>query len=153
MIRNYVKGEEVGMLSKIPTEFVWLIISLLALFVEVGSFQLITIWFSFGALVCIPFAMLGAPLGLQIALFFGVSIISMYALKPWAKTHFKPKEYRSLIGSECILTEDCDLRKGKTKIGDVEWQVRSDVMIPKGTIVIVTEVEGVKLIVKEKQEV
>ncbi len=141
------------MFSKIPTEFIWLIISLIALFVEVNSFQLISIWFAFGALICIPFAMLGIPLWSQIVLFFGGSIISMYALKPWAKTHFKPKEYRSLIGSECILTEDCNSRKGKTKIGDIEWQVRSDVMIPKGTAVIVTEVEGVKLIVKEKQEV
>lgn len=128
----------------------WLIVIIVGILIEICTFQLISIWFAVGAFISIPFAVFHAPAWIQFIVFFVASGFSMYLIKPLAKKHFKPKESRSMVGMELVLTEDCDQSKGKIKVRDVEWLIRSEEPIPKGTTVTVTRVEGVKLIVQEK---
>ena len=81
--------------------------------------------------------------------------------KPWAKKYINSRAQKtnvdSLIGKKTILTEDVDnLRQtGKAVVMGQEWTVRTDndgVKIPKGTLVEVINVSGVKLIVKRIKE-
>ena len=81
--------------------------------------------------------------------------------KPWAKKYINSRAQKtnvdSLIGKKTILTEDIDnLRQtGKAVVMGQEWTVRTDndgVKIPKGTLVEVINVSGVKLIVKRIKE-
>ena len=136
-------------------EAVWLTIAIVALVIEIATCGLFSIWFVIGAIGCIPLAILKVPIWIQVGIFLLISSACICLLKPWARKYFKTKEFRDLTGTSCIITEDVDpaTGSGKTKIGDVEWSVKSDTAIAKGTCVIVTGIEGVRLLVQIKKEV
>ena len=56
----------------------WLIIFVVCIAVEIGTMGLTTIWFAGGALIASIVAAIGAPIWLQVVLFFGVSFILLY---------------------------------------------------------------------------
>ena len=63
----------------------------------------------------------------------------------------------SLIGKKAVVTEKIDnlAQTGQVKINDVEWMARSffdGETIPKSTVVVIEEIHGVTLYVKEFKE-
>ena len=136
---------------------IWLVLLILFLGVEAATLGLTTIWFGGGAAVALIAAALHAPLFVQIALFFLVSLLLLFFTRPVAVKYFNKDRERtnveSLVGRQGIVTSEIDNLQsiGQITVGGQEWSARSSddgIIIPVGAVVIVTSVSGVKLIVK-----
>ncbi|WBW98260.1 NfeD family protein [Oceanirhabdus sp. W0125-5] len=140
---------------------IWLFILILFLVVEAVSSALVSIWFCFGALAAWICSIFTDSIGIQITIFFIVSILALIFTRPIIKKLIKSKgETRTncslLIGESGVVTEEIDNIRGlgAIKIKGNVWSAISlnDEKITKDTIVIVERIEGVKLIVRKKEE-
>ena len=136
--------------------FIWLIVLILTILLEVATMGLTSIWFAGGALVAVFAAMLNAPIWLQIIMFFVVSLLLLFSTRPIAVKYFNKNRTKtnvdSLIGKQAIVIADIDNLKatGQVAVNGQEWSARgpeSDSRIEKGAVVRITAVNGVKLIV------
>ena len=139
----------------------WLAMIIFFIVLELLTIGLTSIWFAAGSIGGLIVAALGGNVFIQAAVFLIVSVVLICLTKPWAKKYINSRAQKtnvdSLIGKKTILTEDIDnLRQtGKAVVMGQEWTVRTDndgVKIPKGTLVEVINVSGVKLIVKRINE-
>ena len=134
---------------------VWLALMVVFLVAEAQTVSLISLWFASGALVALLASLLHAPVWLQVLLFFAVSASLLACLRPIARKHFTPKLSKTnvdaIIGSRGYVTADIDnvSATGSVKLGAMEWTARSTTgcIIPKGTLVQVDKIEGVKVFV------
>jgi len=138
----------------------WIIVAGVALLIEAITTGLTSIWFTIGGFVAAVAAWLGAGLPVQIILFLVVSIALMLLVRPLAKKKVTgevvPTNADSLIGRKLVVIEEVNNREktGKAKVGDIDWTLRSinGTVIPKGSIVVVKEIEGTKLQVVSETE-
>ena len=140
---------------------IWLTLMIVFIVLEAATVQLISTWFAAGALAAMIVNLLGAPLWLQVTVFFTVSIVLLILLWPMARKHIKAKAVATntdaLIGRICPVTETIDpVEGGRVKIGDVTWSARSEQgdTIPVGALVKVLRIQGAKVFVETvKKEV
>ncbi len=141
--------------------FIWLAILTFFLVAEAVTVQLTTIWFAGGALVAALAAGMGAEEWLQIILFLAVSLILLILARPVLKKCLNKSMVRtnvnSLMGQSAVVIQKIDnlAQTGQVRINDIEWLARTSddkEIIPEKTVVTITEVRGVKLIVKVKKE-
>ena len=138
----------------------WIIVAGVALLIEAITTGLTSIWFTIGGFVAAVAAWLGAGLPVQIILFLVVSIALMLLVRPLAKKKVTgevvPTNADSLIGRKLVVIEEVNNREktGKAKVGDIDWTLRSinGTVIPKGSTVVVKEIEGTKLQVVSEAE-
>ena len=139
---------------------VGLVLMIVLLIVEGLVPGLVSIWFALGALAALLSALAGAPLWLQIIWFLIVSVASLALTRPLAKKYInsriQPTNADLTIGRECIVTEKIDNIRGTgaVAVGGKIWTARSaeDEKSPDiGDVVTVVRIEGVKLIVTEKE--
>ena len=139
--------------------YMWLIFLIVCIVVELATMGLTTVWFAGGALVAVIAAALGAKTWLQVVLFVVVSLVLLIFTRPIAVKYFNKERFKSnvegLIGKQAIVVGEISNLEGvgQVTVGGQEWSARSaddDVRIPVGTVVIVKEVNGVKLIVEPK---
>lgn len=136
---------------------VWTVLLVVLVAVEIATMGLTTIWFAAGALVATIAAACNAPLFVQIALFLIVSVLMLVFTRPVAMKYFNKDRAKtnvdSLIGQKGIVTgkinnlEGC----GQVTLNGMEWTARSAAqgcVIPEGSVVVVKEIHGVKLIVE-----
>lgn len=135
---------------------IWFGLLLAFLIVEAACpIHLVSIWFAAGALVAMLASFLGAAVWLQGLLFLTVSCTLVVLLWPFIKKFLNPKLAKTnidaVIGSEGYVIADIDnvSATGRVKLGAMEWTARSTSgkSIPKGTLVKVDRVEGVKAFV------
>ena len=139
----------------------WLIIFVVCIAVEIGTMGLTTIWFAGGALIASIVAAIGAPIWLQVVLFFGVSFILLYFTRPVAVKYFNKDRVKtnveSMIGKQAIVISEINNLQGigQVTVGGIEWSARTvqeGITLPVGCVVVVRAISGVKLIVEEKKE-
>lgn len=132
---------------------VWLVLLIGFIILEAACpIHLVSIWFAVGALAAAATAMLGGQIWLQVTVFAVVSGALLAALWPFVKKFLKPRLTKtnvdSVIGTEGYVTEDVDnlSATGQVKLGGMYWTARSTDgnIIPKGTLVRVDRIEGVK---------
>lgn len=134
---------------------IWLVLMIVFLIAEAATVVTISLWFAGGALVALVASLLGAPLWLQVALFFLVSAALLGSLRGIVRKHFTPKLERTnvdaIIGSSGYVTAEIDNIKatGTVKLGAMEWSARATAGAPiaVGTLVKVDKIEGVKVFV------
>ena len=141
----------------------WIVLMVVFLVVEAACpIHLVSIWFAVGALIASVVSLLGGQLWLQITLFLVASAALFAAFWPFVKKVLNPHRTATnvdaIVGTEGYILEDVDNLNaaGKVKLGGMEWTARSatGAPIPKGTLVKVDRIEGVKAIVSEvKQEI
>ena len=140
--------------------FYWLIIFVIALVVEIATMGLTSIWFAGGALIAWIFAKIGFGTTVQIVVFVIASILLLIITRPIAVKFFNTERQKtnaeSLIGECAIVTEEVDTlqAKGTVVIRGMEWSAKTDEpdgKIAKGKTVIVDGIQGVKLIVRDKE--
>lgn len=140
---------------------IWLVLLIVFLIIEAACpIHLISLWFAAGALVAAVASMLGAAVWLQIVLFFAVSVSLLVALWPFTKKFLKPRisptNVDASIGAKCYVTVEVDnlAAQGQIKLNGMEWTARSTSgeKIPKGTLVQVERIEGVKAFVSPVPE-
>ena len=139
----------------------WLAVLIVLLLVEIATLGLTTIWFAGGALVACVAALLHASIWVQIVLFLVVSVILLLFTRPVAVRYMNRNRTKtnvdSMAGKEAVVTEDIDNLKaqGVVQVNGLEWTARAENnqdVIPKGSVVEVTRVDGVKLIVRKREE-
>ncbi|WP_255883353.1 MULTISPECIES: NfeD family protein [unclassified Ruminococcus] len=137
--------------------FVWIGLALLALLVEAGTSQMISIWFSLGALggaICCIFT---DNIVIQVFVFIIVTTLSLVLTRPIVKKFkLKNSEVKTnidrVIGCEAMLTKPITKESpGEIKVlGDYWMAVSSDGSeIKSGTKVRVLEIKSTKLVVEE----
>ena len=140
----------------------WLIALIVFLVIEGVTVTLVCIWFAGGALISLLAAALHAPIWLQVLLFLLVSIILLVYTRPIAMKYFNKDREKTnvsgIIGKQAIVVDEIDNLQGlgKVTVGGQEWTARSaaeDQIIPVGTVVVVEEVKGVKLMVRSTSKV
>ena len=144
---------------------IWMVLMIGFVIVEAACpFHLVSIWFAAGALVASIVAMLHGAIWLQVVLFFVVSCGLLIAMFPLVKKVLNPKIEKtnvdSVVGTQGYVTEEIDNMNavGQVKLGGMYWTARSTSghNIPKGSLVKVEKIEGVKAFVfpvKVKEEV
>ncbi len=136
--------------------YLWLILLVVMIAIEIATMGLTTIWFAAGALIALIVALAGGNLVLQVAFFIGVSVCLLYFTRPWAMRFFNRDRIRTnadmLIGKKGIVLTDISNLEGTglINVGGQEWTARSnedDTVIPAGRVVTVIAIAGVKAIV------
>ena len=134
---------------------IWLVLMVVFLLAEAATVTMISLWFAAGSLVALVVNLLGGGIALQVVLFLLVSALLLASMRPLVRKHFTPKLTRtnvdSVVGSRGYVTGDIDNASatGTVKLGAMEWTARSTAgtPIPKGTLVTVDKIEGVKAFV------
>lgn len=103
---------------------IWVTVMAIAIILEISTVNLITIWFSVGAVVAVILSYCGVPMVAQIVAFFIVSFACMLILKPLRDNIIKGKgkTLDSLIGKKCLISKIPD-NKGvlKVRLNGVDW--------------------------------
>lgn len=140
---------------------IWFGIMLAFLVVEGACpIHLVSLWFAAGSLVAMIAAALHVEIWLQIVLFVAVSAVLLASLWPFTRKFLKPKLEKTnvdaIIGQQGHVTEDINNidANGQVKLGGMYWTARSvsGAKIPKGTLVQVERIEGVKAFVAVVEE-
>ena len=138
----------------------WLLIFVVLLVIEILTMGLTTIWFAGGALAAFAAGILGMGIIVQVIVFVIVSLVFLFLTRPYAVKYFNKDREKTnvegLIGQQAVVTEEIDTlqAKGVAVVGGVEWSARTrepDGLIAKDTVVVIEEIQGVKLIVKAKE--
>ena len=140
---------------------IWLGFLALLLVIEAITAGLTTIWFAGGALIAFGAGLVGFGLGVQVGTFIVVSLLLLLLTRPLAVKYFNQERQKtnteSLIGQQALVTEDIDTikAKGQVEIQGQIWSAKTDEpdgTIPKNTVVVVNGIQGVKLIVRAREE-
>lgn len=134
---------------------IWLILMVAFLLTEAATVAMVSLWFAAGSLAAMVASLLGAPIWLQVALFLAEAAVLLASLRPLVRKHFTPRLSRTnvdaIVDSQGYVTSDIDnvAATGTVKLGAMEWTARSadGSPIPKGTLVKVEKIEGVKAFV------
>lgn len=138
----------------------WLAIFVASLIIEIVTLGLTTIWFALGALVAFVFAIIGFGFYVQVAVFLIASVLLFAMTRPIAVKYFNQERAKTnaeaLIGQYAIVTEAIDTMQaaGRVEIQGMEWSAKTDEpdgKIAKDKVVVVDGIQGVKLIVREKE--
>lgn len=139
----------------------WLIIFVVLLLIEIFTMGLTTIWFAAGALAAFLAGTAGFDLVIQILVFVIVSVVLLILTRPLAVKYLNNASQKtnaeSLIGQHALVLEDIDTLKaeGRVEVGGQNWSAKTDEpdgKIPKNTVVTVEGIQGVKLIVRQKED-
>ena len=141
--------------------YFWLITMILFIGFELATMGLTTMWFALGALAALAVAAVGGPVGLQVIVFFAVSLLALFCFRNLAKDHFNRNRIKtnadSLIGRKGIVTEEISniYGTGQVTVAGQEWTARSvddSVTLEKGEMVVIRSISGVKLMVERLAE-
>lgn len=138
---------------------IWLILFVICIVLEIISMGLTTIWFAGGALVAYITSFFAGEL-VQIIVFLLVSIILLVTTRPFAKKFINGKAEKTnveaMAGKIGTVIESINniSATGKVSISGENWMARTEngEIIAEGELVEVIRVEGVKVIVKKKEE-
>ena len=139
--------------------WVWLAVVCVSLIYEFFSVSLTSLWFAIGGVVAIILAALKFDLLVQVIVFIAVSFVFLISLRKIALKYLFSKKQEKLnadafIGNSYILEGEIDETHSATvKINGVVWTCVAEnpqTHIKDGTLVVVKEIRGNKLIVSKK---
>ena len=143
-------------LSHLP--WFWVGIMVLCLIFEAVTFTLTTVWAAISALLMIFLSRTALPFRWQLLIFFLITILLMIFTRPFAVKKLMlgrvTTNVNSLDGQEVLVVKKItQFDKGEVKASNgVLWTAIGEGSgeIPKGTVCVVTRVEGNTLVVKSK---
>ena len=138
----------------------WTIAIIAFMIIEASTAQFVSIWFAGGSFAALVAAIFEAGIPLQILIFVLTSGLLLIFTKKFVDRLKSPTgiktNFDALIGQTAVVTEDISNPDGKgaAKLRGIEWSARStdDSKIKQGTYVTVEKIDGVKLIVKIKED-
>ncbi len=148
------------MLEYMP--YVWAGVTILAIWLESLTADLITIWFIPAGLISVIISLLPVKIDIwiQVSIFFAISFVLIIFSKTIFKNFFKKKpvvatNLDTVIGKEAVVIEAINNLEGKgaVKVLGKEWSAityDNSEIIQKNSLVIVKEIRGVKLVCIQK---
>ena len=158
-LRQYIIFDE-EMNRDMNMTWIWLSAAVILLIVEGIAPGLVSVWFALGALAAMVSAICNAPLWLQAVWFVLVSAAALVLTRPLVKKYVnsrvQPTNADALIGKDGVVIDAIDniAGTGSVKISGQMWTARSsdeNIPIASGKIVTAKAIQGVKLIVEEKE--
>ena len=139
---------------------VWAIVLVATLIIEFETANLVSIWFSAGALAAIVANLFGLDAWIQIIIFVVISAIFVIATRPFVKkmsdNQTIPTNSDRLIGMTAIVTKEIpEDEKGEVKAEFQKWPAisKNNKSFSVGEKVLIVEISGNKLVVEELHEV
>ena len=133
----------------------WIIISVVALVVDIATSAFLFLWFTIGGIAAIIALIFGSAVSIQIIVFIGVSAISMAIGYPLMKKTLRGTVSKTntmeegYIGREITVDEDL-IEKAKVKIDGIYWTIKNiGDPVKKGDKISIIGIEGNKLIVEK----
>ncbi len=135
---------------------IWFGLMVFFLIVEASCpFHLVSIWFAVASLLAMIVSFFDGAVWLQVTVFLVMSGALLALLWPLVKKYMNPKvvptNVDSILGKQVHVTQDIHNidATGQVKVNGLEWSARATDgnPIPKGTLVQIDRVEGVKLMV------
>lgn len=140
---------------------IWLALFVVMLVIEGAGPGLVSIWFSFGALIALLVSFIpGVAWWIELIVFVVVSLATLLALRPVVKRFYKRNNIRtnvdSFVGKRGYVIEDITfLKPGAIKIGDVSWTaipIDKNAKILENEVIEVVAINGNKLVVKKVED-
>ena len=140
---------------------VWLGLMIVFLIIEAATVGLTAIWLAGGSLAALLTSLTGAGIIWQALVFLLVSFLLLIFTRPFAmkyiNSHHEKTNYEGLIVTVVKVTEKVDnyAQTGTAVANGLEWTARSEKdgeTIEAGSLAKVTDVSGVKLILKFYEE-
>ena len=143
------------MVAGIPELYVWLAVLIICIIAEAVTTQLVSLWFSFGALGALIAAELGFGISVQSTVFVLLALLLLLALRPITRRILQPKQEHTnadrIVGQTAVVIETIDNQAdtGQIRLLSQVWTARSmnNTVIPEGETVVVENISGVKAMV------
>ncbi|MCR5348417.1 MAG: NfeD family protein [Bacilli bacterium] len=139
---------------------IWLSVFVIGLIVEAIGTDLVSVWFSGGALIALIISFIPeVAWWVEVIVFVVVSAVCLLTLRPLTRKYMRGKIVSSnadaLIGKKGMLLEKVGpMHRGVCQLGDVKWTalgLEDDTKIEAGKVVEVVAISGNKLIVREAE--
>lgn len=135
----------------------WLLLFIVLIIIELLTVNLTTIWFAFGSLVAYILSFFVSDTMIQTIVFLVSSIVFLIFTRPIVKKFLLNKEVKTnadmLIGKTCVVTKEITKNEtGEVKVNGQYWSAKANKKIKVGSEAKILSIEGVRLIVKEKEE-
>ena len=138
----------------------WLVTMVLFLILEMVTISLVSIWFVGGSLAAFLVSFAVSNIWIEAGVFLGVSLVLLLLIRPMArKLGVKQKDQirsgaQALVGKRALVTETIDNlhATGAVQVNGQFWSAKAvddDEIIRKDTVVMISEVDGVRLAVKK----
>ena len=137
--------------------YFWLMIIIILVIIEALTINLTTIWFIASAILALIISCLIDSFALEFAVFVIGGLILLLTTKDYLQRFLNKTEVKTnidrIIGMQGVITKEVT----KTKLGEVKvdgkyWSCTADKKIPVDSIVLILEINGTKLKVKEMEE-
>lgn len=136
---------------------IWLILALVTAMAEALTVQMVSIWFTVGAVGACITSLFTDNIIIQIGVFVVLTLAALLVTRPLVQklraTPPEPTNADRYIGRTAVVVSeiDNDRAAGQVKVDNSVWSARSadGSVIPKGAKTKVASIEGVKLIVQE----
>ena len=135
----------------------WLVLFVVLALFELATVNLVSIWFSFGALITTFVSLATDNVMIHLAVFTITSILLLLLTKPFVrklkKKDIVPTNLDQVIGKVGVVTEKIEKDGiGEVKVLGKKWSAYSDIEIEENSKVKVLSINGVKLKVEEIKE-
>ena len=135
----------------------WLVLFVILALFELATVNLVSIWFSLGALITTFVSLVTDNIMIHLAVFTISSILLLLLTKPFVKKMKKregvPTNLDMVIGKTGVVTEKIEKDGiGEVKVLGKKWSAYSDKEIEENSKVKVLSINGVKLKVEEIKE-
>lgn len=135
----------------------WLILIFVLIIAEVNTINLVTVWFIASSIVSLILSFFIDSFMIQFATFVILGIILLITTRPILVKLMKAKNENTnldrVVGMTAIVTETIKSNEvGEVKVDGKRWSAISKKKLEVGEEVIVEEINGVKLIVRKKEE-
>ena len=135
----------------------WMIVFIVLILLELCTVNLVSIWFAVGALASFVLSFWVSDVTWQIAMFVGVSFVSLLLTKKFVNKvrggKIEATNLDRVIGQIGVVTEEITkLEPGEVKVDGKKWSAISSKKIKVGSKVEILSIDGVKLNVKEVKE-
>lgn len=128
----------------------WILAAVGLAVAELFTTSFFLIMFAVGAVAAAAAAGLDAPVSVQAIIFVIVSLMATLGIRPTLRRHFgrdagEPTPVAEIAGSEAVVLERVDDRRGMIKIDGEYWQARAleaDQVLEPGERVHVVEIKG-----------
>lgn len=141
--------------------FIWLVLLIVFMAIEVATVGLTAIWMAGGSLAAMFAELAGLNIWWQIGIFIAVSFLLLIFTRPFAvkyiNSNHEKTNYEGIIGKVVRITETVNNYEmtGATVLNGIEWTVRTEEdgqVLNPGDLAKVVDISGVKLIVKKCEE-
>lgn len=144
-----------------PITFIifWIIVLILTIIIEFATLDLVTIWFSVGAIGGLICAAFDLSFLTQFIVFLGISLILLIATRPLTKKFMKSEIVRTnldrVVGMDAIVTKEIIPNEiGEVKVEGMFWRAYSPIgeEFNIGEKVHINAITGTRLVVSKIEE-